>query len=184
MKPNSERYRWNTPHMVSALSIGQQREWDTNMASKPTTGLAYNLLHTYMIWKETILPDQISAGQGWSQLQNTPHCWVLLVFLQPLPTIHSSHQSLEQMHWFEAIFKIFACAISEVAEVAEVKQPRNPRWHIFLYENLWKLDEIQNLASATSKMTSWPSICFKDWWELWIVGKNYKNVLSSEELIY
>ena len=38
-------------------------------------------------------------------------------FLQSLPTIHSSYQSLEQMHWFEAIFKIFAHAIFEAIEV-------------------------------------------------------------------
>ena len=45
------------------------------------------------------------------------HCWGRLVFLQPLPTIHSSHQSLEQMHWFEAIFKMFARAVFEAIEV-------------------------------------------------------------------
>ena len=28
------------------------------------------------------------------------------VFLQSLPTIHSSHQYLEQMHWFEATFEM------------------------------------------------------------------------------
>ena len=47
----------------------------------------------------------------------TPPCWGHLVFLQPLPKIHTSHQYLEDLHWFEAIFKNFACAIFEVVEV-------------------------------------------------------------------
>ena len=41
----------------------------------------------------------------------TPHCWGRLVFLWSLHTIHSSHQSLEQIHWFEATFKMFGRAI-------------------------------------------------------------------------
>ena len=48
---------------------------------------------------------------------HTPHCWGLLGFLRSLPTIHSSHQSLQQMHWFEAFFKIFVCAVSKAIEV-------------------------------------------------------------------
>ena len=36
------------------------------------------------------------------------------------------HYSLEYLHWFEAIFKMFPCAVFEDAEVTEVKQPRNP----------------------------------------------------------
>ena len=51
--------------------------------------------------------------------------------------------------------KIFYPGVFEVAEVAEVKQPRNSKRRKFSNENLWKLDEIQNLVSATSKMTSW-----------------------------
>ena len=47
----------------------------------------------------------------------TPHCWERLCFLQSLPTIHSSHQSLEQMHWFEATFKMFESAVFEAIEV-------------------------------------------------------------------
>ena len=38
-------------------------------------------------------------------------------FLRSLPTIHSSHQSLEQMHWFEATFKMFGRAVFEAIEV-------------------------------------------------------------------
>ena len=60
------------------------------------------------------------------------------------------------MQQFDVIFEIFGRAVFEVAEVAEVKRPRNQKRWKFSNENLWKLDEIQNLASATSKMTSWP----------------------------
>ena len=49
-------------------------------------------------------------------LQRTPHCWGLLVLLQSLPTIHSSHTSLEQIR-LEAIFEIFTHAIFEAIEV-------------------------------------------------------------------
>ena len=39
--------------------------------------------------------------------------------------IRTSHECLENLHRFEAIFKIFQRAVFEDAEVAEVKQPRN-----------------------------------------------------------
>ena len=42
---------------------------------------------------------------------------------------------------------MFYPGVSEVAEVADVKQ--------FSNENLWKLDEIQNLASVTSEGAQW-----------------------------
>ena len=61
------------------------------------------------------------------------------------------------MQQFDVIFEIFGRAIFEVAEGAEVKQPRNHKRRKFSNENLWKLDEIQNLASVTSKMTSMTS---------------------------
>jgi len=38
-----------------------------------------------------------------------------LVFLQP--KIRASHQYLKDLHWFEAIFKIFACAVFEAIKV-------------------------------------------------------------------
>ena len=44
---------------------------------------------------------------------STPSCWGRLVFLRPLPEIHTSYQYLE---WFEAVFKIFACAVFEAIE--------------------------------------------------------------------
>ena len=41
---------------------------------------------------------------------------LFLLFLrsQPTYTIHSSHQSLEQMHWFESIFEMFDCIVFDV----------------------------------------------------------------------
>ena len=48
---------------------------------------------------------------------DTPHCWGRLVFLQPLPKIHTSHQYLEDFHWFEAILKNFGRAIFEAIEL-------------------------------------------------------------------
>ena len=47
----------------------------------------------------------------------TPHCLGHLVLVRSLPTIHISHQSLEQMHWFEVIFKMFCSAVFEAVEV-------------------------------------------------------------------
>ena len=58
------------------------------------------------------------------------------------------------MEQFDVIFEIFGRAVFEVAEVTKVKQPRNQKQRKFSNENLWKLDDMQNLASATSKMTS------------------------------
>ena len=52
---------------------------------------------------------------------------------------------VENIHW----------ALSEDAEVAKVKQPQNSKRRKFSNENLQKLDEIQNLASLTSKMAFW-----------------------------
>ena len=66
------------------------------------------------------------------------------------------------MQQFDVIFEIFGRAVFEVAEVAEVKRPRNQKRWKFSNENLWKLDEIQNLASATSKMTSWQPLDLND----------------------
>ena len=40
-----------------------------------------------------------------------------LVFLRPLTKIHTFHQYLEDLEWFEAIFKIFVRAIFEAIEV-------------------------------------------------------------------
>ena len=42
---------------------------------------------------------------------HTRHCLGHLVLVQSLPTIHTSHQFLEQMHLFEAIFDIFVRAV-------------------------------------------------------------------------
>ena len=58
--------------------------------------------------------------------------------------------------------EIFHPRPSEVAEVAEVKQPWNSKRQKIFDKNIWKLDEIQNLASATSKMTSWQPLDLND----------------------
>ena len=50
--------------------------------------------------------------------------------------------------------EIFHPGVSEVAEVAKVKWSWNSKRRKFSNENLWKLDEIQNLVSVISKMTS------------------------------
>ena len=47
-------------------------------------------------------------------------------FLQSLPTLHSSRQSLEQMHWFEAIFKMFGLPVFEAIKVPKF-------WFIWLW---------------------------------------------------
>ena len=80
------------------------------------------------------------------------------------------------MPWIE----IFYPGVSEVAEVSQVKQPRNSKQQKISNENLWKLDEIQNLASATSKMTSWPQWPRKGLSDFF---KNYilKSVHQAEE---
>ena len=67
----------------------------------------------------------------------------------PLPQGERVHPKGSKLPWIEIFYP-------GVSEVVEVKQPRNSNRRKFSNENLWKLDEIQNLASATSKMTSWP----------------------------
>ena len=47
-------------------------------------------------------------------LFGTPHCWGHLVLVQSPLTIHTSHQYLEEMHQFEAIFKMFWRLLSNV----------------------------------------------------------------------
>ena len=47
----------------------------------------------------------------------TPHCWGHLVLVQSLPTIHTSHQSVENLHFIESIFNMFWRAVFEVTEV-------------------------------------------------------------------
>ena len=47
-------------------------------------------------------------------------------------------------------------ALLEDAKIAEVKRPRNSKRQKFYYEKSYKLDDLEILASATSKMTSKP----------------------------
>ena len=99
--------------------------------------------------------------------------------------------------------KIFYPGVFEVAEVAEVKQPRNSKRRKFSNENLWKLDEIQNLASATSKMTSWWPLdlndlgsgsvnFFKNYifkisassWEKWAIARISSQTFKIQNFVY
>ena len=45
------------------------------------------------------------------------HRGLLFCFLRSLPTIHSSDQSLDQMHWFEPSFEMFGRDVFEAVEV-------------------------------------------------------------------
>ena len=48
---------------------------------------------------------------------DAPHCLKHLFLVQSLPTIHTCYNSLEQINWFEAIFKMFCSAVFEAIEV-------------------------------------------------------------------
>ena len=101
--------------------------------------------------------------------------WTLLTaedfwfFLRSLPTIHNSHQSLEQMHWFEAIFEMNWLQNFEVAA------------------SKFNIDHpLTSMASKTalpyiSKIVSNQLICSKDWWKLWIVGRDRKKTKSPQQ---
>ena len=54
---------------------------------------------------------------NWLWYFSAPHWLGYFVLVRSLPSIHSFHQSLKQMHWFEAIFKMFGSAIFEAIEV-------------------------------------------------------------------
>ena len=72
------------------------------------------------LWTDPCLPGLLLTAEG-------RH----LGFLWPLPNIHTSHQCLEDLHWFKAIFKTFGQAVFEAIEVKGVRcwilrlQPRN-----------------------------------------------------------
>ena len=80
-----------------------------------------------------------------------------------LPTIHTFHQSLEEMHWFEAIFKMFGGAVFEVIEVATSKF--NLERHLTSMASQTALPNILKEASNQC-------ICSKDWWKVWIVDRD------------
>ena len=54
---------------------------------------------------------------SWLWYFRTPHWLGYFVLMQSLPTIHTFHQSVKQIHWYEAIFKIFGSASFEAIEV-------------------------------------------------------------------
>ena len=69
----------------------------------------------------------------------TPHCSGHLFLVPSLTTIHTSHQSLEQMHWFEAIFKMFGRAVFEAIEVKGRVRDRNIKCiKLWYYQNKHK----------------------------------------------
>ena len=89
-------------------------------------------------------------------------------FLQHLPKIHTSHQYLEDLHWFEAIFKNLACAVFEVIEV---------EWQSML-----------NFETATSKFCNcswkfsfWPR---KALWDYKISSESRELLLCTNVLSY
>ena len=61
---------------------------------------------------------------------------------------------MEQTDFKNVIVENIPPALFEDAEIAEVKQPRNSKRQKFYYEKLYKLDDLEILASATSKMSS------------------------------
>ena len=69
--------------------------------------------------EQTILLGQRERALSWLlilrlSLLTAEDIWF---FLQPRPKIHTSHPYLQDLHWFEAIFKNFVCAVLEVIEV-------------------------------------------------------------------
>ena len=50
------------------------------------------------------------------------HCWGHLVLVRSLSKIHTFHQSFEETHWFEAVFKMFGRAVFEVKGGLMVKE--------------------------------------------------------------
>ena len=78
----------------------------------------FQVLMGDMNLRERSQKNQMSSAVHWDWCRHhTPHCWGRLVFLRPLPEIHTSHQYLEDMHWFEAIFKNFGQAVFEAIKV-------------------------------------------------------------------
>ena len=80
----------------------------------------------------------------------TPYCLGHLVLVQSLPTIYTFPQSMEQMHSFEASFKMFGRAIFEAIEVKGCSrlQPQN------------FLDSSESLAANLKKVRQFQSSDF------------------------
>ena len=72
-------------------------------------------------WLTDVKKLQYRNGSGSISLQNTivSHLTAeeIWVFLRPLPKIHTFHQYLEDLHWFDANFKKFGPAVFDAIEV-------------------------------------------------------------------
>ena len=132
-------------------------------------------------------------------------------FLQPLPKTHTSHQYLEDLEWFEAIFKIFACAEFVFFIAPQYQSQINHNFgtvcHTEVYltfsrlaaklsemiANFWgcslkiqpqssfDLNGLKNGTHKYLKIANY-SKSSKYWWEVWILGRGRKkNVLSIEK---
>ena len=85
----------------------------------------------------------------------TPHCWVLLVFcnlyLQFIAFINLRNKCIDLRLFSKYLRVLF---------LRSLRLPRSNNLETqndkIINKNFQKLDEIQNLASATLKMTSWP----------------------------
>ena len=80
----------------------------------PLIFVNYSLVHS---WSERCDYGRAHLPEYSTASTYTPYYWGRLVFLRPLPKIHTSHQYLEDLKWFETIFKKFARAIFEAIEV-------------------------------------------------------------------
>ena len=130
-------------------------------------------------------------------LSYNPHCWGHLFFLRPLPKMHTSHQYLEDLHWFEDIFKKNCPAVFEAIEVKgrsilnfEVTAKLSEMITNFQGCNLkiqdwmsFDLNGLKNGSPKSLKIASNQCKSSKYWWKVWILGRVCKkpNVLSSEE---
>ena len=99
------------------------------------------------------------------------------VFLRLLLKIHSSHQYLEDLHWFEGVFKTFGRAVFEAIEVKG------------LSEMITKFNIDGPLTSMTSKtaeskflkIASNQCKSSKYWWEVWILGRGRKKTKCPQQ---
>ena len=84
----------------------------------------------------------------------TPPLWRDLVKISQIKLWHTSSFLLERTDFKNAIFEKIHWAQGRQGRWGQTAL--KPKTTKILNQNLSKLDEIQNFASATSKMTSWP----------------------------
>jgi hypothetical protein len=108
-------------------------------------------------------------------LKATPHCWGHLVFLWPLPKIHTSHQYLEDFKWFEAIFKTFAWAI-----LRPLRSKNDPGWIL----RLWPFAIISESVAANLEKVRQTSVwqTFPKFWFIWLWCLSFCNTYKCMSL--